>query len=79
MKQDHDDTFWLEALEANLQDDDYRVYTDSETDFKLSALRKMMSRNKELENFANTCRDHLKDIKNVLDSDIILNDGKGKD
>jgi hypothetical protein len=41
--------FWLECLEANLLDADYRVYGDSETDFKLAAIQRLTERNAELE------------------------------
>lgn len=44
-----DARYWLEILEANLLDADYRVYSDSETHFKIAAVRRLIDRNEELE------------------------------
>lgn len=41
--------WWLEILEANMLDNEYRVSTDSETHFKIAALRRTIERNEQLE------------------------------
>lgn len=41
--------WWLEALEENLLDAQYQVATDTETHFKIAAVRRLRERNEELE------------------------------
>ena len=65
MKQD-DDNFWLDILEANLLDANYCVATDSEVDFKLAELRKMMARNEVLETALGRCYKELQAVKDTL-------------
>lgn len=44
-----DARWWMQALEGNLLDADYRVSTDTETHFKIAAVRRLIERNEELE------------------------------
>lgn len=44
-----DARWWAQALEANLLDADYCVSRDTETHFKIEAVRRLLERNEELE------------------------------
>ncbi|MDL5055913.1 hypothetical protein [Geitlerinema calcuttense] len=56
---------WLEQLEQNLLDSDYRVYADPETHHKIAALQAMVNRWQELEDGLakiDTARDELNKV-----------------